>query len=131
MLVTKAAAIWLIILAFAFANGALRELLLVPVLGSAMGQVASGLLLSLLIVAISAVAAPWLGRLQTGRALLIGLLWVSLTLAFEFGFGLLVQHKSLSTLMDAYRFGGGNLWPVVLVVTAFAPLLAVRLRHLV
>jgi hypothetical protein len=131
MLATKAIAVWLLILLFAFANGALRELLLVPALGSPVAQVASGLLLSLVILAVAVLVAPWFGRLKASQALLIGLLWLCLTLAFEFGFGVLVQHKSWSALLEAYTFKNGNLWPVVLVVTMFAPLVAARFRRLV
>lgn len=126
----KAIAIWLVILVFAFANGALRELLLLPALGRTTAYVASGVLLSLVILAIAFLGAPWVGRTTPAVALLVGLLWVGLTLAFEFGFGLFVQHKPLSALLEAYSFRDGNLWPLVLAVTAVAPLAAARYRGL-
>jgi len=31
-------------------------------------------------------------------------------------------------LLEAYTFKDGNIWPIVLLVTLVAPLLAVRLR---
>ncbi len=66
--------------------------------------------------------------MREGRLLLgVGLGWLVLTLIFEFGFGLL-RGKSLPELLQAYTFTDGNLWPVVLVVTVFAPWLAARLR---
>ena len=128
MLALKACAIWLGILACAFANGALRELLLVPAFGLQVAQLASGVLLSSLIIAVAVLAAPWFGRVSTLQAMLIGMLWLCLTLAFEFGFGGFVQRKSWSTLLEAYTFKDGNLWPVVLVATVLALPLAVRLR---
>jgi hypothetical protein len=128
MLALKACAAWFVILVCAFANGALRELLLVPRLGLSVAQVTSGVLLSLLIVAVAVIAAPWLGKLSGVQALLIGLLWLCLTPVFEFGFGFFVQHKSWPSLLEAYTFKNGNLWPVVLLVTALAPSLAARLR---
>ena len=39
-----------------------------------------------------------------------------------------VQHQSWQQLVEAYTFKDGNLWPLVLVVTFVAPLLAVRVR---
>ena len=57
----------------------------------------------------------------------MGLGWLALTLVFEFSFGLL-RGRTLAELLAAYRFEGGNLWPVVLAVTALAPWLAARLR---
>ena len=131
LVTTKAVGVWFVILLAAFANGALRELILVPALGSMSAQLASGLLLSVAVVAIAVLSAPWFGNTNSTQALLIGVLWVGLTLAFEFGFGLLVQRKSLSTMLSAYTFKDGNLWPVVVVVTGLAPLVAARIRGLI
>lgn len=124
----KSAAIWLLILGCAVLNGALREVVLVPHLGKPGALVLSGILLSACIVLVSLGSIRWLGRLGTSRALLVGLFWLCLTLAFEFGFGRLVQHRTWSELLEAYTFKDGNIWPLVLVVTLFAPLLAARLR---
>ena len=130
LVTTKAVGVWFVILLAAFANGALRELILIPAFGSMTAQLASGVLLSVAVVAIAVLSAPWLGSMHPADALLIGLLWVCLTLTFEFGFGLLVQRKSLATLLAAYTFKDGNLWPVVVVVTGLAPLVAARIRGL-
>jgi hypothetical protein len=62
--------------------------------------------------------------------LLIGILWLILTLVFEFGFGHFLQHKTWPQLLKAYTFQEGNLWPLVLIVTTLAPLLAAYLRGL-
>ena len=74
------------------------------------------------------VAAPRLGTTQTGPLLVIGGMWLSLTLGFEFGFGRLVQGKPWSELLNAYRFENGNIWPLVLLVVFLGPLLAARFR---
>jgi len=119
---------WLIILGLAIANGALREAVLIPSLGKPSGLVLSGVLLSSLV----ALVAYGLVRVQQGvtasRGLLIGVLWLSLTLAFEFTFGRYVQHKSWTELLDAYAFKDGNIWPVVLVATLLSPSVAAHLR---
>jgi len=128
MLTLKAIAVWLLILACAVLNGGLREAWLVPALGTPAALVLSGVLLSIVILAVSLLLVPRLGRLATGQCLYVGLLWLCLTLAFEFGFGRLVQHQSWQRLLEAYTFKDGNVWPVVLVVVFLAPLLAVRGR---
>ena len=61
------------------------------------------------------------------RGLAVGLLWLCLTLVFEFGFGA-IQGRSLADMLEPYMFKGGNIWPVVLAVTLFAPMVAGRLR---
>ena len=124
----KSIAVWLVILVCAAVNGGLREAMLVSFLGRPIAVAVSGVLLSILIVAVSLLLLPWLGRLGTSRCLSVGLLWLCLTLVFEFGFGRLVQHRSWQQLLEAYTFKDGNIWPLVLVVTFIAPLLAVRLR---
>ena len=128
MLILKAIGIWGVILVCAVLNGAVREAVLIPKLGNPVALVLSGLLLSACILVVSFALVPKLGRLQIGQCLYVGLFWLCLTLAFEFSFGLLVQHRSWSELLEAYTFKNGNLWPMVLVVTFIAPLAAVLLR---
>ena len=128
MLTLKATAVWLVILVCAVLNGGFREAVLMPSFGKPVGLVVSGLLLSIVIVAVSFLLVPGLGRLGTSQALYVGLLWLCLTLIFEFGFGRLVQHQSWQELVEAYTFKDGNAWSLVLVVIFIAPLLAVRVR---
>lgn len=128
-LLLQSLAAWAAIVCLAIANGALREAILVPALGSAAGLVASGVLLCLLILLVAWALARVAGGFTVRQGLGIGLLWLCLTLAFEFGFGLYVQRKPLAELLDAYAFRGGNIWPVVLVVTLLAPALAACFRR--
>lgn len=120
---------WVVILLFAIGNGAVREALLMPVLGAVAGMVISGLLL---------IAAVWLVsylllRLRPARlpvhGLWLGVGWLVATLAFEFGFGMVVQGKALTELLAAYSFAGGNLWPLVLLSVLIAPYLLTRLQQ--
>ncbi len=90
----------------------------------------SGLLLCCCIVAVSVVLVPWFGQLRRASYLLLGLFWLCLTLAFEFGFGHFVLRKTWPQLLEAYTFADGNLWPLVLAVIVFAPLFAAQLRRL-
>jgi hypothetical protein len=128
MLLLKAAAVWLVILVGAVLNGFLREAVLLPRLGIPAAFALSGVLLSVLIVVVALVFIRWLGPLGTSQSLRVGLLWLCLTLAFEFGFGRLVERRGWSELLEAYTFKDGNVWPLVLVVTFFAPLIAARIR---
>ncbi|MBK6612859.1 MAG: hypothetical protein IPG27_01815 [Ottowia sp.] len=123
----KAVAIWAAILLLAIANGALREALLIPKIGSPAGLVLSGLLLCALILAVACLSLPWLGARATAELIFVGSGWLALTVAFEFCLGLL-QGKTLPAILEAYTFKGGNLWPLVLLVTALAPWIAARAR---
>lgn len=128
--VLRAVLWWLVILVLAIANGMLRDGLLVSVMGPFAALVTSGVVLSALILLVAYFAVPGLGPLGRAQYWLVGLVWLAMTLVFESGFGLLVQHKALSELLQAYTFAGGNIWPVVLVVTLVAPRLAAYLRAL-
>lgn len=121
----KPIAVWALILPLAILNGAFREAVLLPGLGNPWAQMLSGLLLSACIIAVAAVFVPRIVRGGTPQPHLIGILWLALTLVFEFGFGRLVAGRSWTELFAAYTFADGNIWPLVLVVTTFAPSLAV------
>lgn len=124
----RAIAIWLVILVCAFVNGALREWLLIPSLDPIAGMVLSGLLLSAVVLIVALLTIRWIGPVNDLQALATGALWLAGTLVFEFGFGLGVQHQPLQQVLAAYTFAGGNLWPLVLLVTLLAPFISRRLR---
>lgn len=123
----KSLAVWAAILALAIVNGGLREAILVPTLGNTIGLALSGLLLSALIIAVSFATLPWLGVRRIAQLLAVGMGWAALTMVFEFTFGLW-QGKTWAVLFDAYKFKGGNVWPLVLLVTALAPCIGAKLR---
>ena len=120
---------WLMILGLAIANGVLRESVLVPALGTTPGLMLSGAILSACVLVVALLLMPRLGSVSTRRCLGIGAFWLALTLAFEFGFGRAVAHKTWAQLLDAYTFRDGNLWPLVLLVVVLAPLFAAWLRR--
>ncbi|MFP4315714.1 MAG: hypothetical protein ACOC24_04915 [Desulfovibrionales bacterium] len=126
-IILKALVIWTGILVLAVLNGALRDAVLIPKIGTTAGLVLSGLLLSALIFVVTYVSLPWFGVRRPAELMGIGLGWFTLTIVFEFSFGLW-QGKSWQVMLEAYMFKGGNIWPAVLLVTALAPYLAARLR---
>lgn len=126
----RAVVIWLAILALAMMNGLLREKVLVPNLGVAPGMVLSGVMLSCMILAVAYLFLPWLDARSSVQLAVVGVGWLVLTLIFEFSFGLF-SGKTLTEILEAYTFQGGNIWPVVLLVTAISPWLAAKLRGLI
>lgn len=123
----KALVIWASILVLAVANGALRESVLISGVGTPAALVLSGLLLSTLIIGVAYFSLPWLQISRPVQLWTVGLVWLALTLVFEFSFGLW-QGKSWPELLEAYTFKDGNIWPIVLATTALAPHIAARLR---
>ena len=123
-------AVWLLFLLLAIMNGALREGVLIQAFGPKAGHVASTLLLSGLIFLITWLTLPWIGPPSFRIALWIGVIWTSLTLAFEFGAGYWLFHKPLAELLYDYDLTSGRIWPLVLVATVLSPVLVGKWRHL-
>ena len=77
----------LVILCFAVANGAFREAVLIPSLGKTGGLILSGVLLSCLVALVAYILVRRKHGIASMEGLYIGILWLCLTLAFEFSFG--------------------------------------------
>ncbi|MCC5834874.1 MAG: hypothetical protein JJU20_09100 [Opitutales bacterium] len=117
----KVSLIWLTILVLAIVNGIFREAVLDRYLSSVTSLLLSGLLLSIFILLIAYWTLPWCGQLSRVNRWRIGCYWLALTVVFEFTFGRLVAQKPWPELLAQYRFEGGNIWPLVLLVVLLAP----------
>ena len=117
----RGAAVWLGILIGANLNGALRELALRPMLGPDVANAASTLLLCALVLLIARLAIRWISPPDAGSAWRIGLLWLVLTLAFEFLAGRYLFDNSWERILSEYDLTAGRLWILVPIVTLIAP----------
>ena len=126
----RAVVIWFALLAAAVLNGTFRVAVLIPRYGEGIGHVISTLLLCVLIALLSWAAIGWVHPATAAQAAAVGVLWLALTLAFEFGFGHFAAHKTWAELLADYNILEGRIWPLVLLTTTAAPWLAGRLRGL-
>jgi len=119
--------LWIPMLAIAIANGAFRQLVLAKLLPEPHAHQFSTLTGSILIGAfIWFVVRTW--RPSSERhALLIGLVWFLLTVAFESYMGLVLQQRSLSQVLYEYNVFAGRVWALLLVWVALAPWVFFRL----
>ena len=60
---------------------------------------------------------------SSGQALTIGMVWLGMTVAFEFLFGHYVVRRPWSALLHDYNIFASRLWLVVLVWVTIAPYL--------
>ena len=126
----KAFVIWLLLLALAILNAGIREKLLASWFGPQLALPLSGLSLSLLIFLVTLLVAPLLKARKAVHYWMVGAIWLAMTISFEFLFGHLVIGHSWAKLLEAYNVSTGNLWLLVLLVTAVSPYLAARARGL-
>lgn len=113
----------------AILNGALREMLYKPSLGDLRAHQLSTVLAVLLLgIYIWFLIRYW--RVESpSEALRIGLVWLLLTAAFEFGFGRLVMGHSWETLLHDYNLSEGRIWIAVLIWVAIAPSVFFRFQR--
>jgi hypothetical protein len=119
---------WLPMVPIAILNGLLRE----STYGKRVSELHAHQISCLTGVALFAVYI-WLlvGRWPPAserQALLVGALWILLTVAFEFLFGRLVAGHTWSELLADYNILAGRLWSLVLLWLGIAPWLFSRLR---
>lgn len=120
---------WFALLVVAVANGALRQFtfgkhmpeLRAHQLSTLIGAVLIGVLIWLLVRK----WPPSSGR----QALLVGLMWLVLTVAFEFFMGLVLAGRPLSQILHDYNLFAGRVWVLFLVWLAAAPWVIYRLRN--
>jgi hypothetical protein len=128
-MIGRALAVWLVLLLLANANGFFREAVLSPRLGAATAHVVSTLLLSAIIVLLAVVSIGWMGARSRGDAVLIGTVWLLLVLAFEFLAGRYLFGNPWEKLLADYNVFKGRVWPLALLATFFAPLVAYSARR--
>lgn len=116
---------WLPIPVMAVVNGALRDLTYAKLTSETLAHSLSVFPLIVAIVAWARLLAGW-SPLANGRAgLRVGLIWLLLTLLFEFGLGAL-RGLDLRVMLTQYDVTRGHLWPLVPLTMGLSPELVRR-----
>lgn len=124
----RALAIWIVIIAVEAIHGVLRNLFLQPVVGDLHARQIGVLVGGLLILIVACLFGRWLNETSARPLLIIGLVWVVLTVAFEVSLGRFVLNLSWERILSDYDVFRGGLMPLGLAFLALAPLIASRLR---
>jgi len=127
-MIFRAIAIWFLILIFAVVNGFVRERFLIPSLGDLPGHIVSTLILSAVVLVAIVATAGWIGFDNFSGAFLVGVMWVVMTLAFEFLAGHYLFGDPWEKLLADYNVLHGRIWPLVLITELIAPAIAVWLK---
>ena len=120
----RAGAVWFGIMLLAILNGAVRDVLLVPRLGDVVARAVSCVTLASAILLVTWLTLRWIDPLSIGDAWAIGVMWLAMTLAFEFLAGHYLFRTPWPTLLADYNLLAGRLWILVLVATVTAPAIA-------
>jgi hypothetical protein len=119
---------WLPLVVIGILNGILRQLGYSKYVGELTGHQISTLTgIILMGLYIWWLTGKW--RIESaGQAFAIGLIWLGMTVVFEFVFGHYVMGHPWSRLFHDYNFLEGRVWVLVLIWTAIAPLVFYKLR---
>jgi hypothetical protein len=128
-MLARAGAVWLGIMVLAILNGAFRDVLLAPRLGDAAARAISSITLASAILLVTWLILPWIRPASMPDAWYTGLMWLAMTLAFEFGAGHFLVGTPWPALLADYDVFAGRLWILVLMATLIAPALAYRIGH--
>lgn len=118
---------WAIVALCAITNGAFRAFVLQPMFGETVARMISCFMLITILLSISYYSLNRTKLRFSGEELLvIGAMWLALTLLFEFGWGHFVIGRSWDELLVDYDVMKGRLWVLVLMFTLLAPLITGR-----
>jgi hypothetical protein len=124
----KALAVWCAMAAVAIVNGGVRNAFLTPHLGEHAGHVASTITGSIAFLVLIWATLPWIRPSGRRDLVLLGALWLGLTIAFEFLAGHYLFGNTWQRLLEDYNVFHGRVWVAVLLVTFLGPIWMGRLR---
>ncbi len=130
MIFLRSIAIWIIFIIIESLNGMIRTLWLVPSMGDLQAHQISFVTGSLLILIIATIFVRWLNISNFSQLIGVGVLWMLLTVVFEFGLGRFVFRYSLAQIAADYNLSQGRLMSIGLLLLVIAPLIATKLRDI-
>ena len=108
-------------------NAALREVMLIPAVGTLAAHIISTTMGVSFLFGITLLTLAWIGPRSLGDGWRLGATWLLLTIAFESLTGYLIFGASWHTLLAGYHSLRGGIWILMLCGQLFSPWLAIRL----
>lgn len=120
--------VWIIFVFLAIFNGEIRNKLYLQRLGELRAHQLSSVIFIAVIFAVTYAFLNFLSISYSPKDLLVlGLMWLLMTVIFEFLFGHYVIGHPWATLLADYNILEGRIWLLVLGAVAIAPLLVDRI----
>ncbi|MGZ4822602.1 MAG: hypothetical protein ACXVZM_13435 [Terriglobales bacterium] len=127
-MIGRALLVWLLMMVIETIHGVLRNLLLLPLVGDLRARQLGVFIGSALILGVAVLLIDWIRPNAVRDLLVIGAMWLALTLAFEFGLGHALG-RPWSALVADYDLTRGGLLSIGMVVLAISPWIAARIRQ--
>jgi hypothetical protein len=125
--ILRAVSIWIAQLAAVVGLGILRQAVLEPWAGELRAHQSGTVLACIVVFTVICVSLPWIAPRSPQGALAIGVFWLLLAVAFEFGFFHLIRGVPWSRLLADYNLAEGRLLMLLWVTVLTGPVLAFHL----
>lgn len=114
--------LWALFIPFAIVNAGVREIIVAPRLGDHAGHVISTVIFVVVLLFAIYAFLRFVGVSSSPADLwLLGILWLVLTVLFEFGFGHYVMGNSWEALLHDYNLLAGRVWVLIPLTWLLAP----------
>lgn len=120
--------VWLLIISAETIHGIARTLLLEPLIGDLTARQVSLFIGSIIIITITFISVRWLKGNYAFQFILIGIMWVGLTVGFEILLGRFVMDLSWERISSDYNVATGGLMLFGLLVMLLAPVAMAKLE---
>ena len=127
-LIVRGILIWLVLILAEIVHGILRAIALVPLVGEFRSNQIGVFSGSAIILVIAYFSIRWIGAKRVSELLLVGLIWLALTVTFEVLFGQFVAGLSWERIASDYNLMNGGLMPLGLLVLFLSPMVASKLH---
>jgi len=127
-MIPRAIVIWVLLAVLAVATAGLRTGVITPRIGERWGHLVGTLIFCLVIFFVAWLSIGWIGPARHRDTMYIGILWVVMTVAFEFLAGHYLFGNSWDKLLADYNLARGRIWVLVLISTYLAPRLAAAVK---
>ncbi|MFW6110491.1 MAG: hypothetical protein ACOC6H_00470 [Thermoproteota archaeon] len=120
---------WFLFMVLAIINAGIRNSMYKPAVGDlAAHQISSIIFIAVILMATYAILKFSNLELANSEALLMGTIWLGLTIAFEFLAGHYVFGNPWDKLLTDYNLLEGRIWSLVLLTIFLAPYLTNKLQ---
>lgn len=116
---------WFVLMVLAIFNGALREKVLARFVNELKAHQLSTVI-GMTIITLAVYLFSWVFVISSmPQAMGISVIWLAMTVGFEFGFGHWVMKKSWAVLLHDYNLRAGRVWMLFLIWLVLLPMLIV------
>jgi hypothetical protein len=128
--ILKALIIWTFFIPLAIINGIVRNLVYGPFVSELLAHQISSVVLSTAFLAVTVLLFKSdAAKLKNRYRVYLGLMWLLMTMAFEFLFGHFIIGTSWTRLLEDYNLLHGRIWIFVLGALLFTPAIAGKLGN--